>query len=258
MVFAYRSGASELGDMPPVTLALWLVGSWTPSLLALCLTGLRDGYAGIRLVGNNLIAQKGRLVPYLVALGMPSLIWVTALLLVVRDPEFTFPNVDPARWIFIPIGFLAAIPFGPLGEELGWRGYLQPRILYGLNPVLTGIIIGVIWTCWHVPLFWAPAGTSLSGGDVTLMGIAGYGSVLIILSVVLAFLSQLYGSTLLFALLLHAAWNSQPVRFLFAPVSDEVSMAMTVTEPLAALAAAIVFCSLLWAWDSRKQSITHT
>jgi membrane protease YdiL (CAAX protease family) len=41
---------------------------------------------------------------------------------------------------------------GPLNEEPGWRGFATPRIQKRLTPLLTGLLIGVIWTVWHLPL----------------------------------------------------------------------------------------------------------
>jgi len=36
-------------------------------------------------------------------------------------------------------------------EEVGWRGYLAPRV-YGLNDGLLGhVLVGVIWASWHFP-----------------------------------------------------------------------------------------------------------
>ena len=53
-------------------------------------------------------------------------------------------------------------------EEVGWRGYLAPRV-YGLNDRLLGhALVGVIWASWHLPYLrelWAHT----SEGLVTLL-----------------------------------------------------------------------------------------
>jgi uncharacterized protein len=48
---------------------------------------------------------------------------------------------------------------GPLSEELGWRGYAQTRLQTRWNPLATGLVVGVAWAFWHLPLFLWP-GTS--------------------------------------------------------------------------------------------------
>lgn len=42
---------------------------------------------------------------------------------------------------------------GPLAEEFGWRGYLQPRIRRNHGVAAASLIIGPIWAIWHLPLF---------------------------------------------------------------------------------------------------------
>ncbi len=42
---------------------------------------------------------------------------------------------------------------GPLGEELGWRGYAMPRLLALYRPLPAGLIVGTIWSIWHLPIF---------------------------------------------------------------------------------------------------------
>lgn len=39
-----------------------------------------------------------------------------------------------------------------MGEELGWRGYLLPKLTAVLGVVPATVVIGLIWACWHIPL----------------------------------------------------------------------------------------------------------
>ncbi len=41
-------------------------------------------------------------------------------------------------------------------EELGWRGYGEDAVGYYHNWFKESIIFGVVWACWHIPLFWIP------------------------------------------------------------------------------------------------------
>ena len=47
---------------------------------------------------------------------------------------------------------IVSILFGGL-EEVGWRGFLQERLMKSTNLMLLSLIIGIIWGFWHIPLF---------------------------------------------------------------------------------------------------------
>jgi hypothetical protein len=49
-----------------------------------------------------------------------------------------------------------------LGEELGWRGYLLPRLLIRHRAVAASLILGLYWWLWHLPSVWT-AGGALEG-----------------------------------------------------------------------------------------------
>lgn len=37
------------------------------------------------------------------------------------------------------------------GEEMGWRGYVLPRLQAKYNALVSSLIVGVIWSVWHLP-----------------------------------------------------------------------------------------------------------
>lgn len=132
-----------------------------------------------RALGLLPLKPVGRLIGYL-ALGLivPIVLILIALpvgaLLGVYPADFTgfsaFEAVIATELeaagmgsLQIPIGVLVALQFvnvvigaflnliPALGEELGWRGWLLPRLMpLGTVPAL--IVSGVIWGLWHAPL----------------------------------------------------------------------------------------------------------
>ena len=53
--------------------------------------------------------------------------------------------------IFVVIGPIVNI-IPTMGEELGWRGYLLPKLRMFLSDRAALIITGVIWGIWHLPI----------------------------------------------------------------------------------------------------------
>lgn len=67
-------------------------------------------------------------------------------------------NLPPSPLLLIPIGYVAAIIAGltinlifALGEEIGWRGYLNYK-LNEISFVKRHLLIGFIWGLWHAPI----------------------------------------------------------------------------------------------------------
>lgn len=65
----------------------------------------------------------------------------------------------PAAVLLLGLIFLlaAAVPFsallsGPLGEEIGWRGYLYPALCRWMPRWRAMLVSGMIWGVWHTPL----------------------------------------------------------------------------------------------------------
>ncbi len=60
-------------------------------------------------------------------------------------------------------GQLLALTTGPLGEEAGWRGYLLPRLLARFSPLAASLLLGLLWSAWHYPLYYNEAFASIGG-----------------------------------------------------------------------------------------------
>ena len=52
--------------------------------------------------------------------------------------------------------------FGPLPEEIGWRGFSLDRLQARRTALQASLVLGAIWALWHVPLFLIP-GTFQAG-----------------------------------------------------------------------------------------------
>lgn len=57
--------------------------------------------------------------------------------------------MDKLLIYFFVENFLA----GPLGEELGWRGFAQIELQKKYSPLKASIIIGFWWGMWHLPIW---------------------------------------------------------------------------------------------------------
>ena len=87
------------------------------------------------------------------------------------------------------------------GEEMGWRGYVLPRLQAKYSALTSTLILGVIWTAWHLPKFF---GTGLNGNESLFWYTVFTMSVAVLLT-------WLYNSTrgsLLLVTLLHASGNT--------------------------------------------------
>lgn len=140
-------------DLAP-TVGMWVLWSFTPTVatLIMLLVVTREGYSragwkalgldrpGLRVWG---IAFGGTL---LISVAASAVVWATPL------ASFVVPEsgvIDPLIQLLIQVVILA-LTFA-LGEEIGVRGYLLPKLLpTGRSSAL--LLSGLVWATWHMPL----------------------------------------------------------------------------------------------------------
>jgi membrane protease YdiL (CAAX protease family) len=123
---------------------------------------------------------------------------------------------------------------GPLGEEPGWRGYALPRLERALGPVRASLVLGLLWTGWHLPLFLYPGWTSAPLWIYVLF-LTGQ-------SVILACFTNLARFAVITPIAMHATFNTAS-RFLgglFATTEPHAPIRFELLMALCGLAVAIV------------------
>lgn len=180
--------------------ALFLLGTFSPAIVALILTARARGAAGVRaLVGRiGRWDVNGRW--YLFAVGFIMAIKLTAAL-VYRATTGAWPAFGDTP-VILMIMALAISTWVQAGEELGWRGYALPRLAAKLGLGPASVLLGVIWASWHLPLFVVPAAdTYHQSFPVYLLQVTA-------ISVAIAWLYWRTGGSLLLPMLFHAAGNN--------------------------------------------------
>jgi CAAX protease family protein len=163
---AFRSAAPEVRQ--EVTVVAWALAMWGPGIGALIATryAARESLRTLNLgrLGQKRVYLWAWLLPlvlallaglFTVAFGLASL--DPSLSLMRRAFEAAPAELPVPLWVVVTVQVLFALTLAPLintlfalGEELGWRGFLLPR----LEPLGQGkaiVVSGAVWGVWHAP-----------------------------------------------------------------------------------------------------------
>jgi membrane protease YdiL (CAAX protease family) len=155
-VLALRRGVAP----STASLLLMAIGSSGPTLVAILLSAAAGGGGGVR----ALLRRRGRptwLLCLLALFLIPGAHLLGSVVLAV------FGRHGAHHLVYLPLlpEQLAIAVVAPFGEEYGWRGYALPRLQALVTPLSASVVIGVVWTAWHVPAYLVP---QASLGDLVL------------------------------------------------------------------------------------------
>ena len=121
--------------------------------------------------------------------------------LVHRVATGVWPSFGEEAW-YVMAGAIVISTWVQAGEEIGWRGYALPRLSDRFGLALASVILGILWACWHLPLFFVPVSDTYGQSfPLYLLQVTA-------VSVAMAWLYWRTGGSLLLVMLLHAAVNN--------------------------------------------------
>lgn len=112
-----------------------------------------------------------------------------------------FPGL-PEHWPLAAV-VAAVVVVNGFGEETGWRGFLTERLLHTQGRFRASLWVGLLWSLWHLPLFWLNTSMSMLVGPVLI----GWLFALVCGAFVLAQVYLATGHSILCVALWHAGYN---------------------------------------------------
>jgi len=140
---AAAPGLAPLGPANPI----FLLMNCAPSLAASALAARQPGGA------FQLLARLWR--PFAPA-------WLAVAVLLLPMVCALAGSLGPVPLSLLPLLFADIAPWG---EEFGWRGYLLPRLLERMPVLDASLMVGAVWTVWHIPAFFLSGVMSAGAGD---------------------------------------------------------------------------------------------
>jgi len=124
-------------------------------------------------------------------------------------------------------GFIVLSSVGSgVGEELGWRGFALPRLQASRSAFAAGLLLGVLWGLWHLPLQVA------RGLPLTAAGLAQLASFLLLVA----------GWSVLFTWVYNNTKGSLFLMILFHAVADIAVLTIPVSSWLGGVLYLVLLC----------------
>jgi membrane protease YdiL (CAAX protease family) len=192
-----------------------LLGTLGPAIAASLIARTVAGRPGVKALWGQLGRWRVAWTWYAASgLVFPALLFLASWLYRLSPEAAPLPTVAVSMSSLVVTAIVLTISV--LGEEIGWRGFALPRIQGRRTALGASLILGAIWTVWHLP-FWVVLGElEQFGPSYWLLSwlwiTAG--------SVYLTWIMNNTGNSLPMALLFHWGYNMLSVGFL--PLSSIV------------------------------------
>jgi membrane protease YdiL (CAAX protease family) len=217
-------------------LILLILASNVPSALGIVLTGVVLGRGAIRKLLGRLLPWRVNPIWYLVVFLGPAALTagVVGLNALMGGPALSVGM--PLVGVAIFLGF-SIFPGSALGEEIGWRGYVLPRLQSRMSALSASLVLAPIWALWHLPL-WV-AGWLQEAPLKTPSIYAAFVVSAFALSVITTWVYNSSGGSLLMVVLLHATVNL-PISLVIDDLGSQAMLPLLLYFGLTVVAAIVV------------------
>ncbi len=123
------------------------------SICGLVLIAYLQGISGLKTLGQRLLKWRMPWKWWMLAL-LPMFLYLLATVVAGATSSFTLSAQNISTGLFSLEAGLVVTFFlrGPMGEELGLRGFALPRLQQRMSAFKASVVIGALWALWHLPV----------------------------------------------------------------------------------------------------------
>ncbi|HMG88688.1 MAG TPA: CPBP family intramembrane glutamic endopeptidase [Chryseolinea sp.] len=205
----------------------FFIGVYGPVIASIVATLMFGGLSETLALLKKIFIWKFPAFNYLAAFILPLILLGSGIVLYslfVGSPG----NIGEQAALAIPLTLWRSLFAGPLGEELGWRGFLLPELQKDNSAIKSSVIVGFIHCIWHLPLFWAPFGALPSGQPFSPLLMFTYLVLVICWSCIQTWLVNNSKGSVLIAILFHLFINVGIVLMFFPEIYTDADKAKSV------------------------------
>jgi len=212
----------NLSESPKSVIFFLVIGIYSPTISAILCSAIIGGLPAVKVLIKKYILWRVEVVWYIAAILFFPFVYLLSVF-AYRVSYGSIGSIHYGGFSILPVLVFISILLGPLGEELGWRGFLLPFLERKYGFIKGSIVIGVIWTFWHAPLFWAKSGTAISGYPVSFLSVTIYLLFITGASFIFTLIYSRTNGSILLSILLHLSMNASGliVSFLFPDIGLE-------------------------------------
>ncbi|MFX1390798.1 MAG: lysostaphin resistance A-like protein [Promethearchaeota archaeon] len=179
-----------------------IFGAFGPFVSAFSLTAYYEGLTGIRILWNRgWHYEKWQFL--LISILLLPFLYLSSLYLAVITERLPFPSLSITDdYMFILVNFIFFFFItGPFQEEFGWRGYALDKIQTKWNALESSLVLGGIWSFWHLPLFF------IEGTPQVNQSFFSFTITVILMSIIFTWLYNNSNGSILIAMIFHTINN---------------------------------------------------
>lgn len=117
---------------------------WSPTVASYIILKRNNEVKGFKEWLKNIFALKNPIRFYLLVLILIAIYFI---------PQVIFTGLDEAKPFYMFFAMLPLVLVGGGLEEAGWSYILRPELDKKFGYIMSSLIVAVIWTAWHIPVF---------------------------------------------------------------------------------------------------------